>query len=137
MFQGLKSLFKAKPPVECLHPEFGVLTFDSGLWGGIAQCDGRHIRFYTGGTESAPDEGLLRCVRELLARFADLERTAVDFLHSQSPGIAGTLTFYSLDLLWEDKPYLFAMDFSLASDDDGIWRVEFEHGQPKHVGRDE
>src|SRR5262245_59209246 len=87
MFQRLKSLFAAKPPVRFQHPEFGVLTLDSGLWSGQVQRDGRTIRFCVAGTETAPDEGLLRCARELVARFTDLERCALDFLRSQEPSV--------------------------------------------------
>jgi len=35
------------------------------------------------------------------------------------------------------EPARIAMEFTLAGDDDGIWRVEFEHEQPKFVGRDD
>jgi len=46
-------------------------------------------------------------------------------------------TFCALDLLWEDQPDDFAMEFELAGDTDGVWRVEFQNGQPKFVGRDD
>jgi len=137
MFQRLKSLFAAKPPVQYQHPAFGVLTLDSGVWGGSTQHGGREIRFYVGGTETAPDAGLLQRVRDLVARLPEAERAALDFIRSQSPAVTGEFTFYSLDFLWEDKPHIFAMEFTLAGDDDGIWRVEFEHEQPKFVGRDD
>lgn len=137
MFQRLKSLFAAKPPAEYHHPQFGVLTLDSGVWSGIARQNDQEIRFYVGGTDSAPDAGLLQRVGELLERFPHVERAALDFIRSQSPAVTGEFTFYSLDFLWEDKPHMFAMEFTLAGDDDGIWRVEFEHGQPKFVGRDD
>lgn len=138
MFQRLKSLFAAKPPVEFRHPEFGVLRLNSGLWSGEAQRDGRSIRFCVGGTDTAPDAGLLDRVRELLGRFRDVERTALDFLRAQEASVCdGEFEFYSLDFLWEDKPHLYTLEFTLAGDGDGLWRVEFESGQPKYVGRDD
>jgi len=57
-------------------------------------------------------------------RFPEVERAALDFIRAQSPAVTGEFTFYSLDFLWEDKPHMFAMEFTLAGDDDGIWRVE-------------
>jgi hypothetical protein len=137
MFQRLKSLFGTKPTAEYHDAAFGVLTLDAGLWSGIAQRDGREVHFYVGGTESAPDSALLQRVRELLEHFPHHERAALDFVRSQSPAITGELMFYSLDFLWEDKPHVFAIEFTLAGDGDGIWRVEFEHGKPKFVGRDD
>jgi hypothetical protein len=138
MFQRLKLLFAAKPAVEFRHPEFGVLTLDSGLWSGEAQRDSRSIRFCIGGTDTAPDTGLLDRVRELVGRFPEVERTALDFLRAQDARVReGEFEFYSLDFLLEDKPHLYTLEFTLAGDDDGIWRVEFESGQPKYVGRDD
>ena len=138
MFQRLKSLFVAKPPLEFRHPEFGVLTLDSGLWSGEAQRGGRRIRFCIAGTDTAPDAGLLDRVCEFLGGLAEVERTALDFLRAPEASLRQReFEFYSLDFLWEDKPHLYALEFMLAGDDDGVWRVEFESGQPKFVGRDD
>jgi hypothetical protein len=138
MFRRLKSLFAAKPLVEFRHPEFGVLTLDSGLWSGEAQRNGRSIRFCIGGTDTAPDAGLLDRVRELVGRFPEVERSALDFLRDQEESVRqGAFEFYSLDFLWEDKPHLYTLEFTLAGDDDGIWRVEHESGHPRFVGRDD
>lgn len=138
MFQRLKALFAAKPAVEFRHPEFGILTLDSGLWSGEAPRGGRSIRFCVGGTDTTPDSGLLERVRELVGRFPEVERSAIDFLRAQEPSARQDgFEFYSLDFLWEDKPHLYTLEFTLAGDADGIWRVEFESGQPNYVGRDD
>lgn len=138
MFQRLRSLFAAKQPVEFRDAEFGVLTLDSGIWIGEAQRGGRSIRFCIGGSGTAPDDGLLDRVRELVRCFPEVENTALDFLRAQDASVRqGRFEFYSLDFLWEDKPHLYTLEFTLAGDDDGIWRVEFESGQPKFVGRDD
>jgi len=131
-------MFTAKSPVEFVHPEFGVLSLDSGLWSGKVQRDGRDIRFCIAGTSTAPDDGLLGQLRDLLGRFAEVERAAMDFLRMQAPALRSReFTFYSIDFLWEEKPDAFAMEFRLAGDEYGIWRVEFDRGQPKSVGRDD
>jgi hypothetical protein len=138
MFKRLKSLFAAKPPVLYQDTEFGVLTLESGVWGGQATHQGRSIRFYVGGTQVSPDEGLLNRVRALISRFAEVERSAIDFLLAQDERVQrGEFEFYSLDFLWEDKPHLYALEFTLTGDEYGIWRVEFDNDQPKFVGRDD
>lgn len=126
------------PDVEFRHPEFGVLTCDSGIWSGDAQLDGRTVRFSVGGTEIAPDAGLLDRVRELLRRFPEVERSALDFLCAPDLRVrTEDFAFYSLDLLWADKPQQYTLEFTLAGDEDGIWRVEFEGDQPRFTGRDD
>jgi hypothetical protein len=138
MFRYLRSLFAARPPVELRHAEFGVLTLDSGLWWGAAQSGERSIRFCIDGTDAEPDVGLLDRVRDLLTRFAEVERSALDLLRSHAAYVGqGEFAFDSLDFLWADKPHLFTLEFTLAGDDEAIWRVEFENGQPKYVGRDD
>lgn len=77
-------------------------------------------------------------MREVVGRFSEIERRALDFLRAEEASVRqGEFEFYSLDFLWEDKPHLYALEFTLAGDDDGIWRVEFESGQPNYVGRDD
>jgi hypothetical protein len=138
MFQRLKSLFAAKSPIEFRDPEFGVLTLDSGLWIGQMHRGDRTLRFCIGGTETQPNAGLLAGMRELVERFPEVERTALDFLCTQEDGVRhDEFEFYSLDFLWEDQPHCFALEFTLTGDDDGIWRVEHEDGRPKFVGRDD
>ena len=138
MFERIKSLFAAKPPVEFRHPEFGVLTLDSGLWSGEAQRGGRSVRFCVGGTDTGPDAGLLDRLRDVLGRFGELERTALEFICAQVPTAElAQFTFDSLDFLWEDKPDDFVYAFTLDSDVDGIWRVVFEGGRPKSLGRED
>jgi hypothetical protein len=138
MLERLKSLFAAKPPVAYQDPDFGILTLESGLWGGQALHEGRSIRFYVGGTQASPDRGLLNRLRKLINCFGVIERSAIDFLHAHGEGAQhGEFEFYSLDIMWEDKPHLYALEFALSGDEHGIWRVEFDNDQPKFVGRDD
>jgi hypothetical protein len=138
MFSRLKSLFTKQPPVEFRDAELGVLTLDSGVWIGTAWHDGRKLRFLVAGTDSAPDAGLLVRVRALLARFADTERKATEFLRSREPEVGkARLDFYSFDFLWEDKLEDFALEFLADGDDSRVWRVEFIAGQPSQTGFDD
>jgi hypothetical protein len=137
MFQRLKRLFAPKPPPEFRHPEFGVMRFDCDLWSGEAQREGRSIPFVIAGTRTEPDSGLLERVRELVERFPEVERGALEFLRAQDESVAeGEFEFFALDLLWEDKPQDYTLEFTLAGDTDGIW-VEYENGVPKSIGRDD
>lgn len=142
MFQRLKSLFAkpTKPPVEFRHAEFGALCLidESGLWSGETRIGDRDIRFFIGGTAVTPDAVLIERLRELLERFSKVERAALEFLCAQDAHVRDLdFEFYSLDFLWEDKPHLYTLEFTLEGDEDGIWRVEFENHEPRFIGRDD
>lgn len=81
---------------------------------------------------------MLNRLHDALDRFSEFERTALEFICAQEPAAKpGEFTFYSLDFLWETKPDDFVFEFTLEGDVDGIWRVEFESGRPKSLGRDD
>lgn len=127
-----------RPSRQLQHPELGTLSGESGLWGGEVQQDDRVIRFCIAGTELEPDIALIQRLRAAISRFPELERTALEFLCVQEPDVQqGEFTFQSMDFLWKHKPDSFALEFTLVGDDDGIWRVEFEGGHPKSMGRDD
>src|SRR5437764_1454220 len=86
---------------------------EGGRRSGQGQRGGRSIRLYVAGTQAAPDGGLLDRVRDLIDRFASVERSAMDFLHARGKDVRhGGFEFYSLDFLWEDEPYLYALEFT-------------------------
>jgi hypothetical protein len=90
------------------------------------------------GSESGPDPTLIERLRDAIVNLSELERAALELIRSQEPEVRqGEFTFDSLDFLWVKKPDVFVLEFSLVGDDDGIWRVEFEEGRPKSVGRDD
>ena len=120
------------------HPEFGPLTLDGELWSGRVQRDGRAIDFIIAGTQAGPDSGLAECLRKVIRRFPEFERAALEFIRTHEPLLAqGQFSFESLELLFEQKPELFGMGFTLPDDPDGCWRVDFESERPKFVGRDD
>jgi hypothetical protein len=127
-----------QPPRRLQHPEFGTLTFESGLWSGQIQRDGREVHFFVAGTDATPDAGLLSCVHSLLARFRETERIAMEFLRIREPELRqAKLDFDSFSFLWEDKPDDFAFEFLADGDDSRAWRVEFVAGQPNQTGFDD
>lgn len=153
MFEFIKSLFVAKPRITLTHQRFGLLTYDSGLWSGGARSRDRTIHFVVGGTQAEPDARLLDSLNEVMKRFDDVEREALEFIlasvngaeretleffRNEASGVGpNDFSFYSLDFLWEAQPHDFVVEFILEGDVDGIWRVEFENGRPKSLGRDD
>ena len=138
MFSSLKNLFTKSPSPEFRDSELGVLKGDSGIWGGTVQRDGRELQFWVGGTETARDAGLLGSVRSLLARFADTERSAIEFLRSREAELRqARLVFYAFEFIWEAKPDDFAFEFLADGDNSRVWRVEFVAGQPSQTGYDD
>jgi hypothetical protein len=138
MLELIKSLFKKKAPIEMVHPEHGVLTFEGELWSGCVERAGRKIEIAVAGTEAGPDAVLMRRLGELLGRFETIEQRAREYVQEIEPRIRQEeLRFCGLDLLWEDRPEWFVVDFTLKGDVDGLWRVEFENEEPKSLGRDD
>lgn len=135
MFSIFKKHFTKSQPPEFRDSELGVLTFECGVWGGTVQHDGREIRFWIGGTGTAPDAGLLCSVRSLLSKFSDTERRAVEFLRSRETELCqARLDIYSFDFIWEARPDNFALEFLADGDDSRVWRVTFVAGQPSETG---
>jgi hypothetical protein len=140
MLKRFKSFFAPKPPVTVQDPEFGILTNEPGssLWGGKFCHSGATIRFCVGGTKTVPDDELLRRVQNLIARLPEIERIALDFIRSQEPDARnGDFALYSINFLWETRPNFYALEFVLAGNVDGVWRVEFDGDVPTHFGRDD
>jgi hypothetical protein len=139
MFEWLKKLFKSKPPAQFHHPNLGLMTeMDPGLWSGRIEHAGREIEFVLSGSEMVPDAGLTARLQEALRRIDAIEQSALDFLCTQKTLFKpGDFTFQSINFLWEKKPDVFTLEFSMAGDEHGIWRVEFENDQPRHIGRDD
>lgn len=131
-------LRERQPTREVRHPTYGLLTSEGGLWTGIARPSGREVRFTVGGTDSAPDDELLRRVDGIIGRFAEVERRAVEFLRAQEAEVRkAALELYGLDVTEEDHPDDFTLEFVADGEDSQVWRVEFEAGEPKRTGFDD
>ena len=125
-------------PHQITHAELGKLVYDSGLWSGKLHLGGRSIPFHVAGTEAGPDPSLLDQLPRKPETFGEWEQAAKDFIGLKEPKLKREyLEFYSLDFLWDDRPQAFALEFTLAGDVDGVWRVEFVDGRPQSVGRDD
>ena len=131
-------LRERQPTREARHPTYGLLTGEDGLWTGIAHPNGREVRFTVGGTDTAPDDELLRQVDGIIGRFAEVERQAVEHLREHEAEVGkATLEVYGLDVAESSHPDDFTLEFVADADDSRVWRVEFEAGQPKRTGFDD
>jgi hypothetical protein len=131
-------LRERQPTREVRHPAYGSLTGEGGLWTGVAHPNGREVRFTVGGTDSAPDDGLLRRVDGIIGRFAEVERRAVEHLREHEAEIGrAALDVYGLEVTEGNRPDDFTLEFLADGDDSRVWRVEFEAGQPKQTGFDD
>jgi len=138
MFERLKALLTRRPRPQVQHPEFGLMTFYSGLWRGQLQHDGKEIRFAVAGSEAAPHAVLLDHLRALLNRFPYVTQSALDFLCAEKRLFnPRDFTVRSVNLLSPDRPDIFEMEFSVQGDENGLWRVKFEQDRPKHLARHE
>jgi hypothetical protein len=140
VFCILRDAWRAKrhPRREMQHPEFGPLVFERELWSGEVQRDGRSIAFLIAGNDSGPEVRSAERLREVIRRFPEYERTALEFIRSEEPSLAHDQFFFGgLALAFENTPENFAMEFTLPDDLDGCWRVEFHGDRPAFLGRDD
>lgn len=138
LFKRLKGLLTRRPRPQVHHPEFGLLAFYSGLWRGQLLHDGNDIHFAVAGSVAAPNAVLLDHLRALLKRFPQLQQSALDFLCAEKRLFKPRdFTFRSVSFLSPDRPDAFTMEFCMAGDKDGLWRVEFEQDRPKRLVRHE
>ena len=131
-------LAERQPIREVQYPTFGLLTGEGGIWSGATRADGREIHFTVAGSDTAPDEELLRRLGGIIGRLPDVERQAAEHLRNQEAEIGkAALEVYSLDVTKGTRPDDFTLEFLADGDDSRVWRVEFQAGQPKQTGFDD
>ena len=117
---------------------FGTLTGELDVWSGAISEGGKEIQFYIGGSEEAPDERLLDALSHVLEQLGIFQEKALQFLLKENPSSTPLhFEFASVDLLYPDDPDQFSLNYELEGDEEGIWRVEFEKGEPVFSGRDD
>ena len=132
-------LRERQPTREVRHPTYGSLAGEcGGLWTGMARPNGRKVRFTVGGTDSAPDDEMLRRVGGIIGRFPEVERQAAKYPREHEAEIGkAALEVYGLEVTERNRPDDFSLEFLADGDDSRVWRVEFEAGQPKQTGFDD
>ena len=120
------------------HPGLGTIVHEDGLWHGLVHRNDREIPFLIAGSDTEPDPGLLGRLQSVLSRFSTVEEQALRFLRSREGETREMpLDLYMLDVVEENCPDGFTLEFVGEADGDRVWRVEFENGKPKSTGFDD
>ena len=120
------------------HPTFGSFRVEDGVWTATIPQGEASIDLSIAGNESAPNAKLINAASNLLARFSEVKEQALAFLTSQDEAPSrDDFTCYDLELLQEELPNHFSLSFILFGDLGGLWRVEFEDGEPLFLTRDD
>jgi hypothetical protein len=141
MFERFKAMFARKPPPKMQHPVLGELQFGDMLWEGKVDFPGRRLEVAIVGTEQGPDADMLAALLGRLERLGELEQQVVSFLTSRLHDVpktdAADFTMTSVDFLWKGDPGHFMVGLALKGDEYALWRIEFVHGDPAFLGRDD
>lgn len=131
----------APPPLH--HPRLGELRWqEEGWWEGACSVDSEtSLEFAVSGDREGPSDTLVSALEATLGRWREVNQRLQHFLGSQVPDWAASAADsprpISLTYLWPAKPDCFAIELALEGDEEAIWRVEFERGEPKHLSRDD
>ncbi len=127
-----------KPTLSFEHTELGSFVATGDIWTTQIPHGKDTLELSLAGTASAPYQALTTAASALLARFSEVEQSALTFLTSQpeSPSREDFIC-EGVELLREDYPNHFSLSFMLFGDTGGVWRVEFEDGEPLFLARDD
>jgi hypothetical protein len=138
MSSPLNEWFAPKPHPLFEHPTLGTFRFEDGVWKANIPQGASTLELSIAGDDAAPNQTLVTAATGLLARFAEVKDAALDFLTSQEEAPSREdFTCYDLELLREEFPNHFSLSFILFGDLGGLWRVEFEDGEPLFLARDD
>jgi hypothetical protein len=120
------------------HNELGPFVAEGDLWTSIVPDGRKSLELSLAGNETGPHPALLAAASALLQRLAEVEKAALDFLTSQEEAPdREDFICQSLEFVREDYPNHFSLSYVLFGDDGGVWRVEFEDGEPIFLARDD
>jgi len=120
------------------HTTLGSFVAEGNLWTTTIVSGDNSLELSLAGNDSGPHESLAAAASGLIARFPEVKKQALDFLVSQEEAPPREdFICEGLELLREDYPNHFSLSFILFGDLGGIWRVEFEDGEPLFLARDD
>jgi hypothetical protein len=119
------------------HTKLGELQWEQeGWWQGEACVSGGELPFAVLGDKRGPDEPLASALAATLANWPEVIQKARAFLTEH--GGRSAADFSVLSIVFLSTPTHFAIDLETEDDDEpAIWKLEFEHGEPKHLSRDD
>ena len=134
----LNEWFAPKPHPVFEHPTLGSFRAEGRVWTTSISQGKDSLALSIAGDESAPNVKLVEAASALLARFPEVKEAALALLTSQDEAPnREDFTCYGLELLREEFPNHFSISFILFGDLGGLWRVEFEDGEPLFLARDD
>jgi len=120
------------------HTTLGSFVAEGDLWTTTITSGKDSIELSLAGNDSAPHASLTAAAAALIARFPEVKERALDFLISQEEAPPREdFICQGLEFLREDCPNHFSVSFVLFGDLGGVWRVEFEDGEPLFLARDD
>jgi hypothetical protein len=144
---GILSKILGEPaprPAPLHHPSLGELRWqDEGWWQGVWTAEGEtSLEFIVGGDKNGPSDTLVAALEGTLGRWREVNHRLKHFLESQGrpPSAASAATLLKptgVCYLWTERPGCFTVELAMEGDEGAIGRVEFEKGEPKHLGRDD
>jgi hypothetical protein len=120
------------------HTDLGSFVAEGDIWTATIAEGDRKVEVSLAGNEAGPHEALLTAASALLERMAEVKEQALGFLTSQEEAPdREDFICQGVEFLREDYPNHFSLSFVLFGDDGGVWRVEFEDGEPLFLARDD
>jgi hypothetical protein len=119
------------------HPKLGELQWaDEGWWEGEAPVKGGELPFAVKGDKRGPDQELVTALSATLSKWPELLKKTKVFLTSSDFGHAVD-GVAMLAIVFLSTPQHFAIDFMHEDDEEAVWKLEFENGEPKQLSRDD
>jgi hypothetical protein len=120
------------------HAKLGELQWaEDGWWEGEAPVKGGELPFAVGGDKRGPDEPLATALAATVAKWPEIVKKTKAFLVEH--GARDAADFAVLAIVFLSTPTHFAIDLETeeAEGEPAIWKLEFEHGEPKRLSRDD
>ena len=138
MSSNLNEGSSSNPRLVFQHVTLGSFVAEGDIWTSNIALDSGSLELSLAGNESAPHESLVTAASALLARLSELKEAALDLLTSQddTPDRRDFIC-QGMELLREESSDHFSLSFVFFGDLGGIWRVEFEDGEPLFLARDD
>jgi hypothetical protein len=124
------------------HAKLGELQWEEdGWWEGNAPIGkGDELPFAVRGDRGGPDEQLAAALAATLAKWPDIVKKSRAFLVEACKKARANVSaedFSILSIVFLSTPHHFAIDLECDRDQESIWKLEFENGEPANLSRDD
>ena len=120
------------------HPRLGELEWETdGWWQGQLSVGGDELAFAVLGDKRGPVGALVDALVATLEHWRETLAKARAYVAKAGKGKVDPEDLIPLSIVFLWSPTTFALELELEGDEEAIWRVEFENGEPKQLGRDD